>query len=47
MHEADELTDGHLAGVAALLVSQRGGEFVTQVDAGGSVSPELESHDYQ
>jgi two-component system, OmpR family, sensor histidine kinase QseC len=29
VHEADELTDGHLASTASLLLSQRGIEFVT------------------
>ncbi|MEQ1684513.1 MAG: histidine kinase dimerization/phospho-acceptor domain-containing protein [Burkholderiaceae bacterium] len=49
-HEADELTDGHLASVAALLLAQRIGEFVpgpwpsTSAPAG---RPELRAHDYQ
>ncbi|MBA3771365.1 MAG: two-component sensor histidine kinase [Ramlibacter sp.] len=47
-HEADELTDGHLAAVAALFANQRGGEFVN-----GSAIPspgghhDLKAHDYQ
>lgn len=47
-HEADELTDGHLAATAALLVNLRGGEFspgsFNQSPAGGN---DLKSHDYQ
>ncbi len=47
-HEADELTDGHLAAVAALFANQRGGEFV---DGSAIPSPGgphgLKAHDYQ
>lgn len=47
-HEADELTDGHLASMAALLVNLRGGEFLARTHssppAGGQ---ELSAHDYQ
>ena len=47
-HEADELTDGHLASVAALLLSQSPGAFTTR----GNPAPvlrltELKNHDYQ
>jgi two-component system sensor histidine kinase QseC len=48
LHEADELTDGHLASVAALLLAQRGGEFIQRSDP--STLPglgELKNHDYQ
>lgn len=50
VHEADELTDGHLASVATLLLAQRVGEFapgpwpVTGAPIG---RPELRAHDYQ
>jgi two-component system, OmpR family, sensor histidine kinase QseC len=47
-HEADELTDGHLASVASLLLAQRMGEFVPAPGAaalGGRT--ELKAHDYQ
>jgi len=48
IHEADELTDGHLASAAALLLNVRGAQFV---DAGQSVGQVelsgLKSHDYQ
>lgn len=48
VHEADELTDGHLASVASLLMSLRGGEFV---EAPGAMSLDgrlgLKAHDYQ
>ena len=48
MHEADELTDGHLASVAALLLSQQVSEFATRGDpAGISGLNELKKHDYQ
>jgi two-component system sensor histidine kinase QseC len=48
VHEADELTDGHLASVTTLLLSQRGNEFVAPQQSGASlVSPSLKSHDYQ
>ncbi|QPF76375.1 two-component sensor histidine kinase [Roseateles sp. DAIF2] len=49
LHEADELTDGHLASVAALLLNQRGGsEFIDRTPARtGLLPPDLKSHDYQ
>jgi two-component system sensor histidine kinase QseC len=48
VHEADELTDGHLAAVAALLLSQRSGEFAARSDpASLSGLTELKNHDYQ
>lgn len=47
-HEADELTDGHLAGVADLLANMRGAEFAS---AGTTRAPDplrdLKDHDYQ
>jgi two-component system sensor histidine kinase QseC len=47
-HEADELTDGHLASVAALLAAYQGGEFrpgqTIQAPAGAMA---LKAHDYQ
>ncbi|KQO26945.1 histidine kinase [Acidovorax sp. Leaf76] len=48
VHEADELTDGHLASVAALLLNLR----ATEVMEGPQVTPRaptpwLKSHDYQ
>lgn len=48
LHEADELTDGHLAGVAALLLSQREIGFANgqPVSAPRQDSP-LRAHDYQ
>lgn len=50
VHEADELTDGHLAGVASLLLAQRVGEFVPgpwpAASAPGAPT-ELRAHDYQ
>lgn len=46
-HEADELTDGHLASVAAVLLSQRGEtRFVPEANT-GAPAPGLKSHDYQ
>lgn len=47
VHEADELTDGHLASVASILLSERNGGFVQRRDIGGAVAPELKQHDYQ
>nr|WP_315236301.1 histidine kinase dimerization/phospho-acceptor domain-containing protein [uncultured Albidiferax sp.] len=48
LHEADELTDGHLASVSALLLHQQGGVFLSN---GARPAPEgyaeLKSHDYQ
>ena len=46
VHEADELTDGHLASTASLLLSQRTNEFVGSRDA-GPPTPDLKRHDYQ
>ena len=47
-HEADELTDGHLAGVAVLFADMRGAEFAS---AGLARAPDplrdLKDHDYQ
>ncbi|MDB5753102.1 MAG: hypothetical protein JWP65_3523 [Ramlibacter sp.] len=47
-HEADELTDGHLASTASLLANLRGGEFlpggISQAPAGAL---DLKAHDYQ
>jgi two-component system sensor histidine kinase QseC len=48
VHEADELTDGHLASVASLILAQRTGEFMPAPSAatlGGRT--ELKAHDYQ
>jgi two-component system, OmpR family, sensor histidine kinase QseC len=48
VHEADELTDGHLASVASLMLAQRVGEFLPAPSAaalGGRA--ELKAHDYQ
>lgn len=45
-HEADELTDGHLASTASLLLSQRGIEFVGTRDA-APPAEDLKRHDYQ
>lgn len=47
VHEADELTDGHLASVAALLLSEHDGRFEEKRDAGAAVPPSLRRHDYQ
>lgn len=47
VHEADELTDGHLASVAALLLSERGGRFDESRATGVAVPPGLKRHDYQ
>lgn len=47
-HEADELTDGHLAGVAALLVNLRSGSFApSAVDRTPEGAHEMKAHDYQ
>lgn len=50
VHEADELTDGHLASVASLLLAQRVDAFVS-APGPGSAAPdgrsELRAHDYQ
>jgi len=46
--EADEQTDGHLASVAALLLSYGGANFTPGVAVDPSaLSPELKAHDYQ
>jgi two-component system sensor histidine kinase QseC len=49
VHEADELTDGHLASVASLLQTQRMSEFLpTSRTAAGLGGPsDLKAHDYQ
>jgi two-component system sensor histidine kinase QseC len=47
IQEADELTDGHLASVALLLLSERNGEFVEKRNLAVAVSPDLKRHDYQ
>lgn len=48
VHEADELTDGHLASVASLLVGLRGSEMALGSDPTLLPSrPDLRSHDYQ
>ena len=47
-HEADELTDGHLASVASLLLAQTGWEFNARSSAARLPGlGELKSHDYQ
>jgi two-component system sensor histidine kinase QseC len=46
--EADEQTDGHLASVAALLLSYGGANFTPAVTVDPSTfTPELKAHDYQ
>ena len=48
VHEADELTDGHLASVATLLINLRAPEAVeTSVTTQRAPTPWLKSHDYQ
>ncbi|WP_298212067.1 histidine kinase dimerization/phospho-acceptor domain-containing protein [Acidovorax sp.] len=48
VHEADELTDGHLASVAALLLNLRATEAVEGLQVTPRASmPWLKSHDYQ
>lgn len=47
VHEAGELTDGHLASVASILLSERNGEFEQRRDVSGTVGPDLKQHDYQ
>lgn len=47
IHEADELTDGHLASVASLLLSQSGGIFVLPREPLASSLPSMQGHDYQ
>jgi hypothetical protein len=47
-HEADELTDGHLASVASLLLAERDGRFAIRGDPAALAGPStLKSHDYQ
>ena len=47
-HEADELTDGHLASVATLLLAEHDGRFDPHSPAADLAShPELKNHDYQ
>lgn len=47
-HEADELTDGHLASVASLLLAERDGRFTIRGDPAALAGPSaLKSHDYQ
>ena len=47
-HEADELTDGHLASVASLLLAERDGRFAGRGDPAALAGPgTLKSHDYQ
>lgn len=48
LHEADELTDGHLASIASLLLADRGGHFAERSNpATLAGQPDLRSHDYQ
>jgi len=48
LHEADELTDGHLAGVASLLLAEQEGRFAQRSDpAKLAGQTELKNHDYQ
>ena len=48
VHEADELTDGHLASVASLLLNLRAFESVEGVHATQRAPlPGLKAHDYQ
>lgn len=48
MHEADELTDGHLASVASLLLAQPRAEFMPATGVAElAARPELRAHDYQ
>jgi len=46
LHEAEELTDGHLASTAALLLSEGGNEFFGRRDV-SALAPDLKQHDYQ
>ncbi|NPC58000.1 histidine kinase dimerization/phospho-acceptor domain-containing protein [Caenimonas soli] len=47
-HEADELTDGHLASASSLLLSFRGGEFIPeQPGRTPMLAPAFKAHDYQ
>ncbi|HET7866767.1 MAG TPA: histidine kinase dimerization/phospho-acceptor domain-containing protein [Burkholderiaceae bacterium] len=47
VHEADELTDGHLASVASLLLSQRDAMFVLPREPLRAGLPSMQGHDYQ
>ena len=48
IHEADELTDGHLASAAALLLNLRDPAFIQSDAATSRIDmPDLRSHDYQ
>jgi two-component system sensor histidine kinase QseC len=48
VHEADELTDGHLASVATLVLNLRVNELVNPANLAERVPmPELKKHDYQ
>lgn len=47
VHEADELTDGHLAGVVTLLLRERDGHFVEPAETDPAARPDLRAHDYQ
>lgn len=49
VHEADELTDGHLASVAGLQAALHDGHFdaSTRPDPGHDMPEDLKSHDYQ
>lgn len=47
IHEADELTDGHLASVASLLLSQRDAMFVLPREPLRAALPSMQGHDYQ
>ena len=46
VHEADELTDGHLASTASVLLNQRTNEFLGSRDT-SAPGPDLKRHDYQ
>jgi two-component system, OmpR family, sensor histidine kinase QseC len=47
-HEADELTDGHLASVTALLLAFAPGELVVPAGVPAAMlAPQLKAHDYQ
>ena len=48
MHEATQLTDGHLAGTAALMVNMEHPQFVAPAQqTGRAVIPSLQNHGYQ
>lgn len=47
IHEADELTDGHLASVASLLLSQHDARFVLPREPLKVGLPSMQGHDYQ